>query len=480
MSFTRREFILSSAVFALTAGRVTADNNRKILVLGAGLSGLSAAYQLASKGFSVTLLEGRDRIGGRVFTLRTPFEDDLYTETGGELIGDGYQRFLAYLDKFRVKYEELRPEAETGGSVAELQDGIGRNAYMKGRFFRKGHVIQKHPYGLTGEESKMLPPTILGRSIRLMGAELRKGATSINKLDQISLAQALLDRGVSAKAIALINISLNYNSVYTVSAGAAMQDALKRRSAGTVPLRVIGGNDIVTALLAASAKKMGAEILLNSEVKKIERSGSQLNVHIRNGMQKMFTADHVVCTIPYSVLRKIKFKPGLPTQNQKAISELDSTRVTKVYLQAKYAEWDKRSLGSSIWTDTSIERIFSTTGKTGDERGLFSIWTEGDGSKKLERMNSSTRQKYAVNKFQKILPFMKGSVERTESISWTKDRFARGGYSHFKVGQLSSIGQYVGAAVGHIHFAGEHTAKEMPGMEGALESADRVVKEITG
>ncbi len=483
MKATRREFLIGTGGF-LAASALSAYGTAKkhVIVVGAGLSGLSTAYELALKGYRVTILEGRDRVGGRIFTLRKPFSDGLFCESGGELIGDGYKRMLEYSDKFNVDYEELTAEVETGGSVADLQDGIGRTAYLKGNLYPRGSVFNPHPYGLKGDEAKVLPPTLYGMNIRLMINEVRRKKRTISDFDKMSLADAMREKGVSEQAIKLMDISLNYNSIETVSAGGVLFDGGRRRGAGTVPIKFTGGNDLLTDALAENSKKNGVNIRLSSKVKRISQTGNGVKVSFvdKNGNGKTLKADKLVCTIPFKVLRNVEFAPCLPYQKTKAINELGYTRNTKVYFQTKFAEWDKRTLGSSIWTDTPVERIFSVTGKTGDEKGIFSAWTEGNGSKVLENMAPEKRVAFAREKFEEILPFMKGSVERTYTQSWTKDEFAGGSYSHLKVGQLTSVFPHIRTAVGNIHFAGEHTAVKFPGMEGALESAERVVAEITG
>ena len=483
MKLTRRGFLLASGGAAIAARtRAFAGGNRRIVIAGAGLAGLSAAYELSQKGFRVTVIEGRDRVGGRIHTLRDPFSHDLHVETGGELLGDGYERMLRYCHKFGIEYKELSAEVETGGSVAELQDGIGRTAYMKGKLYPKGTVINNHPYGLTGMEGKVLPPTLYGMNLRLFINEMRRKEKTILDFDKLSLADALRGKGVSERAIKLMDISLNYNSIETASTGGILFDGLRRRTAGTIPIKVVGGNDLIPKALAENARRNGVEFIMSSKVKKVSQGEEGVKITFRNerGNMETIMGDRFVCTIPFSVLKNVKFSPQLPKEKSKAIKELNYTQNTKVYMQAKYAEWDKRVLGSSVWTDTTIERIFSPTGKTGDERAIFTAWTEGNGSKLLERMSEKERMAFARKKFEEVLPFMKGSVERTFTQSWSQDEFARGAYSHFTVGQLASIQPHVRTSVGRIHFAGEHTAQKSPGMEGALESAERVTKEIAG
>lgn len=483
MGLTRRDFLLSTgtitAASALSFGK---GQPQRVIIAGAGLSGLSAAYQLAKRGFEVTILEGRERLGGRVFTLRKPFSDGLYLETGGELIGGGYKRMLGYADEFGVKYEEVPAEVETGGAVATLQDGIGTTAYLKGRLYPVGSVLRPHPYGLVDEEAKGLPPTILARNLRLMAREVQEGKRTLADFDKLSLADALREKKVSEQAIKLIDISLNYNSIETVSIGGVLFDLQRRTQAGRVPYRIIGGNDQLVKAFGEALKKQSIRILLKSKVKKISYSPNGVRISFADSSGKIHTleADKFVSTIPFSVLRGIPFSPVLPEPKMKAINEIGYTHITKVIMQAKFAEWDRRNLGSSIWTDTKCERIFSTTGSTGDERGIFTIWTEGEGAKFLESMQPNVRIAWGQKEFTRILPFMKGSVEKALTISWAQDEFAKGAYAHLLRGQLVSLKPNVKTPVGPIHFAGEHTAETFPGMEGALESAERVVKEIAG
>ncbi|MEZ5305769.1 MAG: FAD-dependent oxidoreductase [Pyrinomonadaceae bacterium] len=481
MKVSRREFLLASSVFALTAARVFPMERKHILVLGAGLAGLSSAYELAKLGHAVTIIEGRERLGGRIRTLRDAFDSDLFLETGGELFGDGYKRLIGYTEEFGIEVEEMRPETETGGSVSAIQDGIGSSVFMKGRFYAKGDNFETHPYGLKGDEAKMLPGTLLGRHIRLINSEIRAGKTDVMELDKISMGDALRARGASPEAVRLMDISLNYNSIETVSAGAVIEDGNRRRNAGTVPLKIPNGNDTLIAAMAKGCEAKGCKIESGAIVSKIKVSGNAVSVETKTkaGKKKIFKGDRVICSIPFSALRKVRFQPGLSRKKAEAIKSLDYTKNTKVYLQAGYRGWESRSIGSSIWTDTHLERIFSLTAKPGDQHGLFAIWTEGNGSDHIGRMKDQARMNYCVSELLKMLPFMRGSIEKTATYSWSSDPFAYGSYAHFKVGQLSSIRPNISTQEGLIHFAGEHTANEMPGMEGALESAARVVSEIT-
>ena len=480
MKLPRRNFLLLTGA-GLLAQNISAQTKRHILILGAGLSGLSAAYELAQKGFDVTVLEARNRIGGRVVTLREPFKDNQTVELGGELVGDGYKRFLNYAKKFDIKFEEVSSATETGGSVTNLQKGIGTSAILKGKIYPFGSVLDANPYNLPAEEAKDLPPTILIKHIIAMASEVRANPAKLFEFDQISLAEALRKRNVSNEMIRLMNISLNYNDIETVSTGGILWESRRRVSAGTKAIKIIGGNDLIPNALFENSTKSGVKVVLDARVKQILQDENKVKVSFqKNSNTETIEAEKLICTIPFSVLRDVEFSPALPESKAKAIRELAYTRITKVFLQAKRENWDKQNLGSSVWTDTPCERIFNASGKRGDTRGIFTIWTEGEGASIPENLSDKARINWGKKEFAKALPFMKKQIETAATKSWTRDEFVRGAYSHFTVGQLKELQPNLKMPVGNIHFAGEHTAEFAPGMEGALESAERVVKEITG
>jgi monoamine oxidase len=389
---------------------------------------------------------------------------------------------LGYADKFGIKYKGLAEEVETGGAVTNLQGGIGTAAIMKGKFYSAGSNLNPHPYNLVADEGNVLPPTLLQRYLRAMAKDLRDRTKTLADFDKISLADALHEKKVSAEAIKLMNIALNYNSIETVSAGGILFEMQRRMNAGTKPIRLIDGNDQIPKALAENSIKNGVKIILNSKIKQITHDEKKVVVSFQNGNGKIesIEGDRLICTIPFSVLREVKFSPALPEAKANAINNLPYTKITKVYLQANRYEWDGRSIGSSIWTDTACERIFSLVGKNTDKSGIFVIWTEGEGSDLPASMNDKDRIKWGKKEFEKHLPFMKGKIEKGETKSWVNDEFVRGAYSHFTRGQLTDLQPNLRNSVGLIHFAGEHTAMNAPGMEGALESAERVVKEIVG
>jgi monoamine oxidase len=480
MKINRREFLVGVGVLGLSRPlRAWGQKRNRVIVLGAGLAGLSSAYKMAKAGWEVTVLEARDRIGGRIFTLRAPFSDGLHVETGGEIIGNGYARFLAYAREFGIAVEEQKGGGETGGSVAQAQRGITTTAVLKGRVYLPGAMLDPHPYGLQNGEKDALPPSLLARLRREMYLEAAKMPNGFAEFDKLSLAEALRRKGMSGEAIRLMNISLNYNNIETVSAGGFLWEAARAAGVGTKAVKLPGGNDELPLALAKAAAALGVKFITGAEVKKIAQINGTARVtgFNKRGMTA-FEADKIICAIPFSVLRDFVFEPALPETKLRAVKELAYTQITKIYLEAERKGWDDAGYGTSVWTDTAAERIFAGAPSIQSVNRIYTMWMEGAGAMAADKISDKKRITWGRKIFGATLPVMAGKARRAATVSWGNDRFARGAYSHFTVGQLSALQPHLKAPVGPVHFAGEHTAEEAPGMEGALESAERAVAEI--
>ncbi len=467
----RRRFIQSTTSALFGASVIQAQAKPRVFIAGAGLAGLSAAYELAKSGHAVTVIEARLRPGGRVFTLRDAFANGSYVETGGETLGDGYKRFVAYANEFGLP----------------LDDGDAPRGFatlMKGQLFRANQPLAPHPYGLKDKEA-MAPSALLATHLREMGEEVRTEPTKLMAFDQMSLAEALRKRGASAQAIQLMEVSLNYNDIEQVSAGGVLFEARRRASGGSKVVRLRGGNSRLVEALAAAAEKAGAQILYGTQLIKVSHGEANVRATIINadGSVANFTADYFISALPATTLQRVGFVPSLPDAKTRALEDLPYTRVTKVFLQARRAKWDEAQLGGGLWTDTELERVLAVPTNAqlnpANSRGIFTVWLDGKGAEQPDLLNDADRISWAKRAAAKHLPILNGQIEGAVTVSWTNDPWARGAYMHFLTGQLG-LHKELGTPVGKLHFAGEHTAETSPGMEGALESGLRVTAEISG
>jgi monoamine oxidase len=466
----RRHFLKSAGIFALaTAWPARAAQGKRVLVAGAGLAGLATAYELALRGYQVTVIEARNRPGGRVFTMREPFDDGLRIELGGETLGNGYKRFLNYCNKFAIVTEEA--EADAFRPLPLI---------MKGQFYASGVAPSPHPYGLAGDEAKFSPPSLLSRHFRVWAEALAKNPARAADFDKLSVADLLRVEGVSEQAIRLMNMSLNYNDIETVSVAGALFDLRRRANGGTKIVRVRDGNSALPEAFVRELLKAGVKINYNTALLAVEHDANGIRAAVRsaNGRRSTISAEHFVSTLPAPPLRRVRFTPALPDAQTIAIRLLPYTRITKIYVQAKRANWDKNGYGSGIWTDTPAERILNVAGKPGQERSLFALWLDGLGTLKADKMPDAARVKWGLQTFKDVLPACAADAEKGATVSWANDRWAGGAYAHFQKNQHAAFFPVLQKPFGVLHFAGEHTAEQNNGMEGALESAERVVREI--
>jgi monoamine oxidase len=468
----RRDFLKTISLAAVaSAVPARAAQGRRVLVAGAGLAGLAAAYELAQRGYQVTVIEARNRHGGRVFTMREPFDDGLRVELGGETLGNGYKRFLTYTSKFGIATDE-----ETVDAFRALP------MLLKGQFYASGVAPNPHPYGLTGEESKFSPPTLLARYFRVWGESLARRPERASDFDKLSVADLLRVEGVSEQALRLMNMSLNYNDIETISVAGALFDLRRRANGGAKIARVRDGNSALPDAFVRELIKAGVKINYNTALLSVEHDANGIRAAARspNGRRATITAEHFVSTLPAIPLRRVRFTPALPDAQLIAIRLLPYTRVTKVFLQAKRDNWDKNGYGTGVWTDTPAERILHLAGQPGQPRGIFALWLDGLGTLKPDKMPDAARVKWGMQTFKEVLPACAADVEKGATVSWHNDRWAGGAYAHFQKNQFAAFFPALQKPFGVLHFAGEHTAEKNNGMEGALESAERVVREIAG
>ena len=184
-------------------------------------------------------------------------------------------------------------------------------------------------------------------------------------------------------------------------------------------------------------------------------------------------------TAPFGALQDVDFQPGLPEGKARAIAELPYTQVSKVYIQTKTRFFEQRGLRSLLWTDTPLERVFVATPPGSESgRGLLHVCMDGDSATEIDGMSEAKRIPYVLGMLELMLPGLRANAETALFHSWNLDPWAKGAYAHLAPGQAATLVPHLAPPVGNIHFAGDHTALADPGIEGALESGERVVAEI--
>jgi monoamine oxidase len=451
MQISRRAFVGGGAA-AIIAGAAPrsawAQTEADVVIIGAGLAGLHAAYMLEQAGQRVIILEGSDRIGGRLHTL-----DNLpgHPEAGGVQVGSGYTRLIAHAQRLSVPLV---------GGGEESRDALYR--------------ITSPTNGALNATESAVPPAALGslyarRLPALTSPEAWRDPANIAALDR-PYATVLRELGATNEAIRLINTNLNGNSVESLSAlNVARAAAIFRSMPGAV--RTIGGGS--QRLPEAMAAALRSEVRLDQHVVGIAEGRSGVMVEV--GDLGIIRARQVICTIPFSVLRNWRPEVVRRLPLRQMIENLPYTRAAFLYFSARMPFWREDGQPATLWTDHPlIGRAFVL----GDDPPMLKVWIAGPNTDYARVLRPEALAARTIAAIEEARPSARGQLSLLRAFNWQEQPFANGIYHHIGAGQ----GAMLAAATAHtgrrLHFAGEHLAIASSGMEGALESGERAAMAV--
>ncbi len=396
-------------------------------------------------------MEARDRVGGRVHTL-----DDLpgKPEAGGQSFSEKYQRLLTLAEQLQVPVEPKSLDKElllyVRGQSVLTQDWAASAA---------NHLAQT--------ERNLIPPQLL--TYYLNQNNPLSDAKAWTKPDyaylDIPLDKYVRHLGASQEALRLMNFNPSSFALW------ALRNAQRSKNPREQSLHIEGGNSRLPEKMAAALK---SPVQTNKVVVCIRSRDNGVEVNCKDGSN--FQADYAVVTLPFSVLRHVKIDPPLQGAQAEAVGELQYTTVTEIFLSVRESFWESDGYPPSMWTDTGLQSIFPNRDATGRVLGL-TCFVNGASAQELDAMSPEVLASFVKSSLGRIRPAA-ANVDIARVVSWGRDPFARGDYSHFGPGQIRRFQNKMAKPWQRIHFAGEHTAIASPGMESALESAERVASEI--
>jgi monoamine oxidase len=447
---------------------------KKVVVVGAGLAGLSAGYELAEAGHDVTIVEARARPGGRVLTIREPFVAGLHAEAGALFVPNNHDLTLRYVKRFELSLDPALPLFAT------------QLFYVRGRrIVANADASIEWPFALTSEERRLGRPGMWQEYVTAGVDGLGSVKTSswssdprLEALDRMSGADFLRSRGASAEAVALLRVGqldLIGDGIDSYSALQMLHRLALQRS-GSVRFAIRGGTD---RLPQAFATRLGARIRYESPVVRIEPGERSVGIVVgRDGHHERLTADRVVCTVPFSVLKQIEVSPAFSSQKTRAIAEVPYTSIVRIYLQFKRKAWRADNLYVTAATDLPIKWVFEHTVNQQGPRGILEAQVAGAEARQVSQMAESDRILFALSQLNEIFPGVREDFELGTSKSWDDDPWARGAFAYCRPGQMLSLLPQIGRPEGRVHFAGDHTSLWSGWMQGALESGLRAAREI--
>jgi monoamine oxidase len=442
-----------------------------VAVIGAGLAGLTAAFELMRAGHTVSLFEARARPGGRVRTRPAAFGDGLYLEEGAVAFGEDYTLLRQYLELFGLAV-----------SAAAGSPASARVFYVNGkRYLLAPGQEPDWPYALSPQERRLGMQGVWEKYTRAATQALPQpfSAQTLNRaargFDEKSFADFARAQGASDAAILLLRRRLRGTDLERVS---ALQELVREqflaRNHGWS--RLEGGNE---RLPQAFAARLGTRLRCGAELRSLTQERSQVRLAIlTNGTLEQVSAERAVIAIPFSVLRRLPLGTTFARHKLEAITRLRYESATRIYLHARSRFWLQAGLDGSANTDLPIGNLADFSAGQPGTAGILGCEVTGAASKSLTALSPEERLRVGREDAARVFPEMGDSVSGGSSVCWETEPFALGAWAYYAPREMSSLFPNVATPDGRIHFAGEHTASVQL-MEGAVQSGVRAAQEIS-
>jgi len=443
------------------------SNDKTVTIIGAGLAGLSAAYDLQRAGWKVTVLEARDRVGGRVYSVRS-FANGQVAEGGGEYIEENHTRMIALAKEFNI------PLGLSGSWQAQTGDW----ACFDGK---AGRVTDQDIWGfdLVGEIERGWE-SMAGLSQNVSDPYQPQAAKEAERLDVQSAADWI--QSLDAHALTKKYFTTYIRSEYTCEPGHLSLLDLCRNSkmyySTTERLpssRVIGGNDLIPRALADAL----LDVRLNAVVKAVRVAPDEVAVTYQYGDSFVtVNSAFAILAIPLTTARLIEFKPLLPSAHMQMINDVSYGAATKVLIQYRKRFWNDLGWNGRMGSDLPIVYTWHATSHIEGEDGILTTYTGGEPGAKLSALSDEERIRVAVAEIEKLFPGSSELIEHTATVAWRNEPFARASYMALAPGEVLKHWQTLFQPAGRLFFAGEHATAIQGFMEGAVESGQRAASNI--
>ncbi|WP_338430703.1 NAD(P)/FAD-dependent oxidoreductase [Synechococcus elongatus] len=476
MRFSRRRFLQSGLGAAATTGlagslaaggqaqtRSTPVRKRSVLVLGAGMAGLTAALSLLRRGHQVTVIEYQDRIGGRL--LSVPLKGGQFSEAGGGHFRANMPYVLSYIRHFKLP-------------LLTLNDGLPR--YLFDGKTADAADLSRWPWDLTPQERRVSVASLLNTYLILNGLDTDTvldaswpDAQAIQQLDNLTLAQLIRQVGGSDAFIRLLDA---HGGTFTSSSPAlGVIPDLAYHFGDQNLFRIQGGNDRLPKAMAAA---IGSErFILSAPVVAIEQQANRVTVTVKDG--RTFQGDAVISTIPFTVLPEVVVRPGWSAGKRRMFAEMEWEQTVKVIAQTRSPVWLAQNVHGwpMAGSDRPWERVIDITGNEGGGYGNTFFYLNGRNKDAMLARPKSERAQAIVDQFRADLPDLFDEVVTLADFAWGEQPWIRGSFGGPPLGGAWMIGEWT-TPEGLIHFAGDFTTMKSGWVEGAIESGLRAARQI--
>lgn len=479
---SRRRFV---GVSAAAAGTLLLDGcapflrparragERPVLIVGAGIAGLTAGYRLRQKGVPVRIVEAQDRVGGRMYSLRDYFADGQVAELGGELIDSDHEHIRRLAGELGIPLDDLSTDAP------ELARDVW---FFGGRRRTDAEVV---------EAFRPVAERIVA-DLEPLGADpdpTYRDPGGAGALDRTTLAQWLDRAGVGGWMRELLDVGYTTEYGLEPDRQSALNfllmidpdpDPFRIFGASDERFHTRGGNDRIPHALA---DRLGDAIETGTLLEAVRSRGDGgFTATFRRGAGSFdVEADHLLLAIPFTLLRDVRLDVPLPEAKARAIRELGYGTNAKLMVGFSSRPWRAQGSNGSVLTDLPFQLTWETSRLQPGRAGILTDFTGGNHGIELGRGTPAEQAALFLRDLERVYPGVTAAHAgmKEARFHWPSFPYTRGSYASYLPGQWTGIRGAEGEPVGRLYFAGEHCSLLAQGfMEGGCETGERAAGEI--
>jgi len=447
---------ISALITYLFAGPAQAERY-DVVVVGGGISGLTAAYELTKAGKSVLVLEKEARFGGRIKTKRWP--SGQYSEEGAEDIIDNEENLLGLIKDLGLSLAEN--EAETDAY------------YFKGKYFTSDDWDEHHKKVFSRATRHLAFSALVDQVVDDIGhVKFPLKDSAHVALESIDIETWIKEFKGDSTVVDFIGMLLRPEIVGSLKGTSALYGAqsLYDIFEGTW-YHVKGGNETIIQELV---KRLEGKLQLQAKVTHVTESDSEISLkYTQNGNEKTVLASHAIVAVPSYPLLQINFSPKLDSKRIEALKGVKWGKYVNAHLRFSERVWKtKYNLNTwDIFTDGPASIIVDATYNQEGPEGILSVFFVGEEAERLSKLEDAEVYKVALGELEKFWPGISKAFIDGINNHWPY------AVPLFGPGYLTKLQPELRKPHGRVFFAGDYT--EQPGLDGAVYSAIRAVKQLT-